>query len=60
MNKYTVSIKEVLERLLIVDATNEAEAISKVKEMYKNEEVVLDYSDFVDTSIDIYKEEGEQ
>ena len=53
MNKYTVSIKEVLERTLVVSAANEAEAISKVEEMYSNEEIVLDWSDLADTSIDI-------
>ena len=40
-------ITETLQRTIEVEAENEEEALRKVKEMYKNEEIVLDSSDFV-------------
>ena len=47
MKTYEVEIEEVLQRRVRVDAENEEEAIKQVKEKYKNEEIVLDYNDFV-------------
>lgn len=44
--KYKVNVKELLSRIIEVEAENEEEAEEKVKEMYMNEEIVLDVSDF--------------
>ena len=49
MKKFEVVIIETLSRAEIVEAKDEKEALEKVKEMYMNEEIVLDYSDYVDT-----------
>jgi len=44
--KFDVSVQEVLSRTISVDAESLEDAISKVEEMYRNEDVVLDYNDF--------------
>ena len=55
MNKYSIEIEEVLQRNVKVEAETEEEAIKKVKEMYNNEEIILDYNDL--ESIKIKKSE---
>ena len=45
MNKYSIEIEEVLQRNVKVEAETEEEAIKKVKEMYENEKIILDYND---------------
>ena len=44
--KYKVNVEELLSRIAEVKAENEEEAEEKVREMYMNEEIVLDASDF--------------
>ena len=44
--KYKVNVEELLSRIVEVKAENEEEAEEKVREMYMNEDVVLDASDF--------------
>lgn len=44
--KINIEIKEILTRVISVDAKTVDEAISKVEDMYFREEVVLDYTDF--------------
>ena len=44
--KYKVNIEELLSRVVEVEAENEEDAEDKVREMYMNEEIVLDASDF--------------
>ena len=44
--KYRINIEELLSRVVEVEAENEEEAEEKVREMYMNEEIVLDASDF--------------
>lgn len=46
--EYNVSVKETLERRLTVNASTEEEALKIVKEKYEDEEIVLDYNDFVE------------
>jgi len=41
-----IEVKEILTRVISVDAETVDEAISKVEDMYFREEVVLDYTDF--------------
>ena len=47
--KFTVEITETLQRQVEVEARNPDEAEDKVREMYRNEEIVLDSEDYVDT-----------
>ena len=53
---YKVEIKEILSRLIDIEADNENEAIIKAKTEYRNQNVILDESDYIDTEINIYKE----
>lgn len=45
--RYKIKVQETLERIVEVEASSIDEARDKVEEMYNNEEIVLDYSDFV-------------
>ena len=44
--KYKVNVEELLSRIVEVETENEEEAEDKVREMYMNEDIVLDASDF--------------
>lgn len=44
--KYKVNVEELLSRIVEVEADSENEAEDKVREMYMNEDIVLDASDF--------------
>ena len=44
--KYKVNVEELLSRIIEVEADSEEEAEDKVREMYMNEDIVLDASDF--------------
>lgn len=52
MQIYNIEIQEFLSKVVEVKAASVEEAISKVKEMYYNEEIVLDADDYVTTEID--------
>jgi uncharacterized membrane protein len=56
MKTYSIEIQEFLSKIVEVEANSEDEAISIVRKMYRNEEIVLDASDYVTTEIDIYIE----
>ena len=60
MKKFTVEITETLQRQIEVEAKSESDAISKVKEMYSNEEVVLDSGDYIDTEFEVLEKEEER
>lgn len=51
--KYKVEITETLQRILEVEAKEEAEAYQIVKDMYRNEEIVLSADDYIDTKIEV-------
>ena len=53
--KYIVEIVETLQKQIEVEAQNESQAISLIKEKYKNEEIILTEQDFIDYEIDIIK-----
>jgi len=56
MPKFKVEIRELLERQITIEAKNEEDALDKVKEMYDNEEIVLNASDFMpETEFEIIK-----
>ena len=56
MQKYQVEINENLSRIIEVEAENENDAVSKIKELYKQEKIVLDSNDYLDTEIKIFEE----
>lgn len=56
MKKIKVEFKEVLSRVVEIEADTEEEALEKANEMYDSEEVVLDPEDFEGHEIEIYQE----
>ena len=48
MKKYKIEIKEILKKIVTIEAESEEEALKIAKEKYRNEEIVLDYNDFKD------------
>lgn len=53
---YKVEVKETLSRIIDIEAENEEGAIRKAREQYKNQEIILDSSNYMDTEINIYKD----
>ena len=51
---HNVEITETLQRVIPIEADNEYDAINKVRQLYKNEKIVLDSSDYIDTEINIF------
>jgi len=51
MKKFRIEVTEVLSRIVDVEAENETDAIDAVWQMYRNCDVVLDASDYVETEI---------
>jgi len=54
--KYIVEIEEILQKVVEVEAESKDEAWKKVSQQYKDEEIVLDSSDHVDTTITVLSE----
>lgn len=50
--EFVVYITETLQRKVIVEATNEIEAINQVADQYYNEEIVLDSTDYLGVDFD--------
>ena len=53
MKKYRIEVTEVLSRIIEMDAENEDDAVEMVRQMYRNCELVLDASDYVETEISV-------
>ena len=53
---FQVEITETLQRIVSIEAESENAAYLAVKEMYRNEEIVLDDSDYIDTEIEVFEE----
>ena len=58
MKTYAVVITETLQRIITINADNEGDALDKVQEMYDNEEIVLDSSDYQDTEIEVGEDDN--
>lgn len=56
METFKIEVQEFLSRIIEIEAKNIDEAISKVKDMYQNEEIVLDSEDFVTSKIEEFSE----
>ena len=59
MKKFKVLVEEKLSRTVEVKAVDEGQALDIVKQMYKNCEIVLDYTDFAGVEIGYEIEEVE-
>ena len=55
MKKYRIEVTEVLSRIVETEAENEDEAVEMVIQMYRNCELVLDASDYIETEISVKK-----
>lgn len=51
MSKYGISVREILKRTVIVEAENIEEAIQKVEEAVKRDELLLDVDDYDEREI---------
>ncbi len=51
MKKFNIEIREVLSRVVKVEANSELAARDVVSDMYKKEKIVLDDSDFLESEI---------
>lgn len=47
MKTFEIETREILSRIIEIKANSKEEAIEKIEQMYKKEEIVLDYSDFL-------------
>ena len=56
MKKYLVEITETLQKQITITANSREEAEQKVKEKYRNEEIILNESDYIDTEFTVLKE----
>ena len=50
--EYVVYITETLQRKVIIEASNESEAIDEIADKYYNEEIVLDSTDYLNVDFD--------
>lgn len=57
--KFDILIEEKLKRIVSIDANSIGEAIEKVEKLYKEEEIILDYSDFDTVCISCDNKENE-
>jgi hypothetical protein len=48
METFKIEVKEFLAKVVEIEAESSIEAISKINRMYKKDEIVLDYNDFVE------------
>lgn len=46
MKKYIITIKEILEKKVEIEANSKEEAIKIIEDRYNNEKIVLDSSNF--------------
>ncbi len=49
MKKFKIAVTETLVQVIEIEAENAKEAAEKVKDMYDNEEIVLDYTNLTKT-----------
>jgi hypothetical protein len=49
METFKIEVKETLSRVIEIEANSADEAFSKLQDLYKKEEIVLDSDDYVQT-----------
>ena len=57
MNKYKFNIEEILNKEVTVEADDFEQAMKIINKLYRDEEIVLDYDDFVGYTINYINEE---
>ena len=57
MNKYRFNIEEILNKEVTVEAEDFDQAMKIINKLYRDEEIVLDYDDFVGYTINYITEE---
>ena len=57
MNKYRFNIEEILNKEVTVEAEDFEQAMKIINKLYRDEEIVLDYYDFVGYTINYINEE---
>lgn len=57
---YKIKIDEILEKIVDVEARNFLEALDKIKKMYKENEIILDDSNYVKTKFIHVKDEDKR
>ena len=53
MTKYRIEVTEVLSRIIETEADSDEKAVEVVRQMYRNCNIVLDASDYVETEISV-------
>ena len=53
MKKYRIEVTEVLNRIVETEAESEDDAVEMVRQMYRNCEIVLDASDYIEIEISV-------
>jgi hypothetical protein len=56
LTTYTIEITETLQRIVEIEAASLDDAISEIRKQYKDEEIILDSNDCVETDISEFKE----
>ncbi|MEI6695558.1 MAG: DpnD/PcfM family protein [Bacteroidota bacterium] len=51
METFKIEIKETLFKIIEIESNSVEAAILEVEKLYKSEEIVLDWNDYVDTEI---------
>ena len=59
MKKYSIEVLEVLSRIVEVEASDEDDAIERVRQKYRKCEIVLDDSDYKKTEFSVKDEKSE-
>jgi hypothetical protein len=49
METFKIEVKETLSRIIEIEASSKDEALLKIEELYRKQEIVLDADDFVET-----------
>lgn len=60
MAKFKVEITEILQRQLEVEVPSKEDALRQIEQMYKEQEIILDSSDYKDCSIKLLNKEREK
>ena len=58
MKKYSIEVLEVLSRIVEVEASDEDDAIERVRQKYRKCEIVLDDSDYKETEFSVKDEKS--
>lgn len=49
METFKIEVKETLSRIIEIEANSNEEALLKIEDLYKKQEIVLDADDYIET-----------